>query len=53
MFRGRCCYGIFGIFATKIELVIETAEFYWQKVAEKYLTELEQTDTGMCSFRKS
>ena len=37
---------VYRYFSTKIELVIETAEFYWQKVAEKYLTELEQTDTG-------
>ena len=51
MFRGRCCYGI-SVFSTKIELVIETAEFYWQKVAEKYLTELEQTDTGYVQLQK-
>ncbi len=41
-----------GYFSTKIELVIETAEFYWQKVAEKYLTELEQTDTGYVQLQK-
>ena len=34
VFRGRCCYGI-SVFFTKIELVIETAEFYWQKVADE------------------
>ena len=49
--QGRCCYGI-SVFSTKIELVIETAEFYWQKVAEKYLTELEQTDTGYVQLQK-
>ena len=43
---------VYRYFSTKIELVIETAEFYWQKVAEKYVTELEQTDTGYVQFLK-
>lgn len=43
---------VYRYFSTKIELVIETAEFYWQKVAEKYLTELEQTDTGYVQLQK-
>ena len=33
-------------------LVIETAEFYWKKIAEKYLTELEQTGTGYVQSQK-
>ena len=33
-------------------LVIETAEFYWKKIAEKYLTELEQTGTGDVQHQK-
>ena len=43
---------VYRYFSTKIELVIETAEFYWQKVAEKYLTELEQTGTGYVQLQK-
>lgn len=33
-------------------LVIETAKFYWKKVAEKYLAELEQTGTGYVQLQK-
>ena len=32
---------VYRYFSTKIELVIETAEFYWQKVAEKFLQEFD------------
>ena len=32
--------------------MIETAEFYWKKIAEKYLTELEQTGTGYVQSQK-
>ena len=32
---------VYRYFSSKIELVIETAEVYWEKVSEKYLGELE------------
>ena len=44
---------VYRYFPTKIELVIETAEFYWKKVAVKYLTELVLTGTGFVLLRKS
>lgn len=43
---------IYRYFSTKIELVIETAEVYWQEVAEKYLTELEPVGTGYMQLQK-
>lgn len=43
---------IYRYFSTKIELVIETAELYWEKVAAKYLTELKTVGTGYMQLQK-
>ena len=40
-------------FSTKVELVIETAELYWERVARKYLQELEEANTGYAQIEKT
>ena len=44
---------VYRYFSTKIELVIETAELYWERVARKYLQELEEANTGYAQIDKT
>ena len=44
---------VYRYFYTKIELVIETAELYWERVARKYLEELEDANTGYAQLEKT
>ena len=44
---------VYRYFSTKIELVIETAELYWERVARKYLQELEEANTGYAQIEKT
>lgn len=44
---------VYRYFSTKIELVIETVELYWERVARKYLEELEDANTGYAQLEKT
>ena len=44
---------VYRYFSTKVELVIETAELYWERVARKYLQELEEANTGYAQIEKT
>ena len=44
---------VYRYFSTKVELVIETAELYWERVARKYLQELEEANTGYAQLEKT
>ena len=44
---------VYRYFSTKIELVIETAELYWERVARKYLQELQEANTGYVQLEKT
>ena len=50
--RSRTGYSV-SVFSTKVELVIETAELYWERVARKYLQELEEANTGYAQIEKT
>lgn len=43
---------LYRYFSTKMELVIETAEVYWEKTAEKYVKELEKDGSAVTGYEQ-